>query len=89
MGTTAWYYNGGSNSGDYANPNYGGNMLINGVQVPAGQNGGFTLNQAQLLEATNTAPVPRRDGLASTAPTVPPTASTLAISARCWPLAPS
>ena len=53
-GTTAWYYNSGSNNGDYANPSYGGNMLINGVQVPAGTNGAFTLNTAQLLEATNT-----------------------------------
>jgi fibronectin-binding autotransporter adhesin len=51
--SSSWYYNSGANGGDYANPSNGGNMFINGIQVASGTNGAYTLNQTQILEATN------------------------------------
>jgi autotransporter-associated beta strand protein len=48
---SAWQYTGG-NVNDYATPATG-SMYINGVQVASNANGPFTLNVAQLLEASN------------------------------------
>ena len=53
-GSGFWQYASG-NGNDYVNPSTG-SMYINGVQVASTANGAYTLDAAQLLEASNASP---------------------------------